>query len=140
MLGDLVEVDQTLETARQLIYAHRTAKTYSEQYARIVATRLSLRRIWFDPLVANDKQNIRDLLTKMIAYVDALGAEYEERYLAVARQQRIDEEGLRLRVLALAGRNDPPPSVAGAAIRYMSRPVPGRCSRTLGDSPCSWGS
>lgn len=55
LLRDVVEVDQTMAVARQLIAAHKTAKTYSEQYANIVAARLTLRRVWLDPLVANDK-------------------------------------------------------------------------------------
>jgi hypothetical protein len=35
LLRDVVEVDQTLAVARQLIAAHKTARTYSEQYANI---------------------------------------------------------------------------------------------------------
>ena len=51
LLHNVVEVDQTLAVARQLIAAHKTARTYSEQYANIVAARLTLRRVWLDPLV-----------------------------------------------------------------------------------------
>jgi hypothetical protein len=117
MLRDIVEVDQTLEVARQLIAAHKTAKTYSEQYVRILAARLILRRVWFDPLVANDSTrkgeaaSIRDHLDHMKGYVDALGAEYERSYLPVARQQRIDEEYLKLRTTELAARTGPPPAL-----------------------------
>ena len=37
LLRDAMEVDQTMAVARQFIAAHKTAKTYSEQYANIVA-------------------------------------------------------------------------------------------------------
>jgi hypothetical protein len=107
LLRDVVEVDQTLEVARQLIAAHKTARTYSEQYAKIVDTRLTLRRVWLDPLVANDQHRegdvtIRSHLDRMKDYVESLGKEYEKSYLRVARQQRIDEEYLKRRVGDLA--------------------------------------
>jgi hypothetical protein len=64
---------------------------------------LKLRRVWLDPLVANDrtskeeKADLRDCLTKMIEFVEALGLEYEKSYLPIARQQRVDEEYLKVR-------------------------------------------
>lgn len=107
LLRDVVEVDQTLDVARQLIAAHKTARTYSEQYANIVHTRLTLRRVWVDPLVANDKSGaIRSHLDRMKRYVEDLGEEYETSYLRVARQQRIDEEYLKRRVGDLASRRE----------------------------------
>ena len=115
LLREVVGVDQTVAVARQLIAAHKTAKTYSEQYAKILAVRLTLRRVWLDPLVANDKigegeaKPIRDHLDRMKEYVDKLGEEYEKFYLPVARQQRIDEEYLKQRTEELAsGRGAPP--------------------------------
>jgi hypothetical protein len=121
LLRDVVEVDQTMAVARQLIAAHKTAKTYSEQYANIVAARLTLRRVWLDPLVANDKiregeaKPIRDHLDRMKEYVDKLGEEYEEFYLPVARQQRIDEEYLKHRTEDLASRRGAPPNLTDQA-------------------------
>jgi hypothetical protein len=116
LLRDVVEVDQTVAVARQLIAAHKTAKTYSEQYANILAARLTLRRVWLDPLVANDKiregedKPIRDHLDRMKEYVDKLGEEYEKFYLPVARQQRIDEEYLKHRTGELASHRRAPPT------------------------------
>ena len=109
ILNDVVEVDQMIAVARQLIAAHKTAKTYSEQYAHLVRARLTLRRVWFDPLVANDvrdrteAQSIQDCLDLMKSYLDNLGEEYEKYYLRVARQQRIDEGYLNRRVSEAAG-------------------------------------
>src|SRR4051812_12386248 len=104
LLQSIVEVDQALAVARQLILAHRTAKTYSDQHARIVEARLVLRRVWDDPLVANDRnsEQLRDHLDRMKQFVDGLGAEYQNDYLAIARQQRVDEEYLKDQVGRLA--------------------------------------
>ena len=113
LLRDVVQVDQTLEVARQLIAAHKTARTYNEQYAKIIDTRLILRRVWLDPLVANDQRRegdvtIRSHLDRMKNYVEKLGEEYEKSYLRVARQQRIDEEYLKRRVGDLASCREAP--------------------------------
>ena len=104
LLRDVVEVDQTVQVARQLIAAHKTANAYSEQYANIVTARLALRRVWLDPLVANDKQvkTIQGHIDQMKKYVDKLGEEYEKCYLPVARQELIDEEYLKRRAEELA--------------------------------------
>jgi hypothetical protein len=108
LLADVMEVDQALLVARQLIKARKTAKAYSEQLDKVVNARLILRRVWIDPLVANDRGrdnetvSLRDCLDTMKEFVDDLGQEYEENYLAIARQQRIDEIYLKRRETELA--------------------------------------
>jgi hypothetical protein len=97
LLRDVVDIDQTLAAARQLIKAHKTAKTYSEQHKNIVDARLVLRRVWIHPLVADDRErlDLRGCLDQMKSFVDDLGNEYEQHYLPVARQQRLDERYLK---------------------------------------------
>jgi enoyl-CoA hydratase/carnithine racemase len=93
LLTNVVEVDETLEVARRLIAAHKTAKTYSEQYGNIVRGKLKLRQVSLDPLVvrAPDRAEIQGHLISMMKWIDELGSEYEDKYLHAARQQRIDE-------------------------------------------------
>jgi hypothetical protein len=93
LLGDVVEVDSTLEIARRLILAHKTARTYSEQYANILRGKLTLRQVALDPLVvrAPDRASIQGHLEAMMKWIDRLGLEYQSAYLHAARQQRLDE-------------------------------------------------
>jgi len=54
LLSQVVEVHETAQVARRLIATHQSARTYRDQHAALLAARLTLRRVWFDPLVAND--------------------------------------------------------------------------------------
>lgn len=100
-LMDVVGVDHTVETARKLINAHRTALTYNREHTNLIAAQLTLRQAWFDPLVANDREvdaaghKIADYLQQMTEYLAALTDEYEAEYLRVARQQLVDEAWLK---------------------------------------------
>ena len=100
-LMDIVGVDHTVETARKLMNAHRTALTYNREHTNLIAAQLTLRQAWFDPLVANDQEvdeaghRIADYLQQMTSYLAALTDEYEAEYLRVARQQLVDEAWLR---------------------------------------------
>jgi len=89
LLREVVELDETLEAARRLIVAHKTARTYSN----IVRGKLKLRQVALDPLVvrARDGALIQEHLITMMKWIDALGCPYEDKYLRAARQQRIDE-------------------------------------------------
>ncbi|MCS7477991.1 hypothetical protein ACFFQW_48100 [Umezawaea endophytica] len=103
LLRQVVEVDESLAAARQLILAHKTAKTYAEQYKSLLESRLTLRRVILDPLMANDtSKDLRAALRRMLDYLEALSSEYEREYLPVARQQRLDEECVTVLVRALA--------------------------------------
>jgi hypothetical protein len=98
-LKTIVEVDETLEVARRLIIAHKTAKTYSEQYSEVVAAKLKLRQVSLAPLVANDhnSESLGRKLSRMMVWMDQLSKEYEDNYLRMGRQQRIDEAYLTAR-------------------------------------------
>ena len=105
---DVVGVDHTVETARKLLNAHRTALTYNREHTNLIAAQLTLRQAWFDPLVANDQEvdaaghKIAHYLQQMTAYL-APTNEYEAEYLRVARQQIVDDAWLR----ATAGSRTP---------------------------------
>jgi hypothetical protein len=100
-LMDIVGVDHTVETARKLMNAHRTALTYNREHANLIAAQLTLRQAWFDPLVANDQKvdeaghRIAEYLQQMTSYLATLTDEYEAEYLGVARQQLVDDAWLR---------------------------------------------
>ena len=100
VLMEVVGVDHTVETARKLMNAHRTALTYNREHTNLIAAELILRQAWFDPLVANDREvdgdghRIADYLMQMTNYLGALTDEYEDQYLRVARQQLVDEAWL----------------------------------------------
>jgi len=135
MLTEVVGVDHAVQVARQLIWAHKTVATYRDQYQVLVASRLRLRRMRHDPLVVNDdrqtkerdgNKTVRDHLTGMQRYLDDLCAEYEARYLAAARQQRIDEVFLTGRCAAIANREadaEYPPPPPNPPAQQQSTPV-----------------
>lgn len=112
LLQEIVEAHQKLAVACQLVNAHKTAKTYSEQNEKILEVRATLRRVYTHPLVAGDRPgrsevSLDDHLNIMKGYVDDLGLEYEGKYLSAARQQRIDEQYLKVRIEQLVGNPDP---------------------------------
>jgi hypothetical protein len=108
LLQDVVEAHQKLTVACQLINAHKTAKTYAEQHEKILSVRSTLRRFCSHPLVAGDragrgKVSLLGHLQVMKDYVERLGDEYARQYLAAARQQRIDEQCLKVHIEELVG-------------------------------------
>jgi hypothetical protein len=95
LLHDVIQANATVLVARLLLAAHATAKTYSEQIKELIRVGATLRRIAAHPEVYKDSE-LRDSINQMIQYLIELFREYEERYLPVARQQRVDEERLKL--------------------------------------------
>lgn len=90
VLNDLVAANQTVTLARVRLQAQRSAKTYQEQLAELMRARVELRRICAIGIVIGEPP-LRDHVDAMREYLDALGSEYENGYLRVARQQRLDE-------------------------------------------------
>jgi hypothetical protein len=99
VLNDLVAANQTVTLARFRLQAHRSATTYQEQPAELMRARVELRRICAIGVVIGAPP-LRDQVVAMRAYLDALGSEYEDGYLAVSRQQRLDELWLDDRIRA----------------------------------------
>jgi len=90
VLNDLVAANQTVMLARLRLTSHRTAKSYHEQLEELMGARVELRRMNAIGMVIGDP-TLRGHISAMREYLDALGREYEREYLAVARQQRLDE-------------------------------------------------
>lgn len=90
ILNDLIAANQKLILARVRLQAHRSAKTYQEQLAEVMAARVEVRRIGALDIVNRDR-SLSDQITVMRRYLDDLGQEYAAGYLTVARQQRLDE-------------------------------------------------
>lgn len=90
VLDDLVAAHQTVMVARLRLAAQRSALTYHEQLGQLVGARAEIRRLRGVGTVIRDP-SLREHIDAMRRYLDALGAEYEKGYLAVARQQRLDE-------------------------------------------------
>jgi hypothetical protein len=90
VLTDLVAANQTVTLARFRLQARRSATTYQEQLAELMRARVELRRICAIGIVIGAPP-LRDHVVAMRAYLDALGSEYANGYLAVSRQQRLDE-------------------------------------------------
>lgn len=106
LLQDIVDAKEKMEVACQLVKAHKTAKTYSEQNVKILEVRATLRRVETHPLVMSEgdaEGSICYHLDKMREYVEELASEYVDHYLAVGRQQRIDERYLVVYINDLVG-------------------------------------
>jgi hypothetical protein len=90
--------------------------------------RVELRRILALGIVAGDLP-LRDLISAMRDYLDALGQEYEYGYLHVARQQRLDELWLIERMKA---------AMDGDGVPVLSAPLaePTESWRLLQDPAC----
>jgi hypothetical protein len=130
LLHELIGAHDAAQMASRLLSAHATAKTYSEQITVLTAARGTLRRLSSAPGVHEDKE-LHDALLAMRWYLKRLIKEYQEKYLPVARQQRLDEAvlGFRLGKVAESDRPDfpvlPPelgqPLPAGLALQDAGR-------------------
>jgi hypothetical protein len=107
VLHDLVAANQVVMLGRVRLAAHRSALTYREQLAEVMRARVELRRILAIGIVAGDRP-LRDLISALRNYLDAMGREYESGYLHVARQQRLDELWLTERLKAAIDNTDMP--------------------------------
>jgi hypothetical protein len=102
VLKDLVAANDTIMLARFRLKAQRSALMYEEQLAEFMRARVELRGIEATGLVIGD-QSLREDISAMRNYLDALGSEYETGYLRVSRQQRLDELWLTDRMKAASG-------------------------------------
>ena len=101
MLHQLVGAHDETQMAGRLLEAHATAKTYAEQITVLTNTRGTLRRLSSAPQV-QDEETLRNALLTMRKYLKEVIKEYQAKYLAVARQQRLDEAVLTERFKRLA--------------------------------------
>ncbi len=101
MLHELVGAHDETQMAGRLLQAHATAKTYAEQITALTTARGTLRRLSSEPQVKDD-ETLRSALLRMRKYLKKVIKEYQAEYLAVARQQRLDEAVLTERFKRLA--------------------------------------
>lgn len=101
MLHELIGAHDETQMAVRLLEAHATAKTYAEQITVLTNTRGTLRRLSSAPEVQREETLHHALLT-MREYLKKVITEYQAKYLAVARQQRLDEVVLTQRLKRLA--------------------------------------
>ena len=87
---DLLAANQKLVLARvRAAQAHRSARTYQEQLAEVMAARVEMRRIGAIDLVNRDA-SLTGWIIAIMEYLDALGHEFAAGDLHAARQQRLD--------------------------------------------------
>jgi hypothetical protein len=103
-LHELIRAHDEVQMAGRLLSAHATAKTYREQMEVVTAARGTLRRLSSN--CGEDERVLHDALLRMRRYLKQLVLEYRDQYLQVARQQRLDEETLDVRLRALAKDSD----------------------------------
>jgi hypothetical protein len=107
-------IDQ-LETARLLINAHRSVRTYEEQMRQLLAVRASVldvqRSIEAVRTEMDDADQVLSHINQMDKYLAELGAEYKNEYPIVAKRQRYDEALTRSRIenSVRNGDEEPPP-------------------------------
>lgn len=97
LLQDLIAAHDLAQLSSRLLSAHATAKAYSEQMAQINEVRATIRRLSSAP-EAHDEPSLSEPLLAMRRYLRLLVEEYRGKYLAVARQQRLDEAVLSYRL------------------------------------------
>jgi hypothetical protein len=97
LLQDLIAAHDLAQLSSRLLSAHATAKTYSEQMTQIHEVRANIRRLSSAPEVHDDPSLSTPLLA-MRRYLRLLVEEYRDKYLAIARQQRLDEAALTYRL------------------------------------------
>jgi len=107
VLNDLVAADQTVMLGRFRLQAHKSALTYQKELAEFMSARVELRRICAIGIVIGDRR-LRDQISAMREYLDALAWEYDRGYLCVARQQRLDELWLTDQIKAVKDGADVP--------------------------------
>lgn len=101
MLHELIGAHDETQMAGRLLEAHATARTYAEQITVLTTTRGTLRRLSSAPQVQDDER-LRNALLSMRKYLKEVIKEYQAKYLAIARQQRLDEAVLTERFKRLA--------------------------------------
>jgi hypothetical protein len=96
-LADLKAVYDSVESARVLIEAHKSARSYGEQIRRLGKSRVRLegvhRAIRADTIDFQKAGNgLVGCIDHMIRYIEFLEEEYHEKYLSASRKQRVDEQ------------------------------------------------
>jgi hypothetical protein len=117
LLADLRLVHDRAESARLLIAAHRSAKTYGEQMRDLIGCQvvlLKVKRI-LDVRRDSDRQDqFTEPIAHMVGYLRALQEEYRDHYKTVSDCQRYDEQVTKLEFERAAkqevGIGDAPPS------------------------------
>jgi hypothetical protein len=104
-LHQLIGAHDEVQMASRLLSAHATAKTYAEQIKVLTSARGTLRRLASSPGVY-EYALLHDELMKMRSYLKDLIKEYQQKYLRVARQQRLDELVLDYRLKSLAAADE----------------------------------
>jgi hypothetical protein len=94
LIADMHHNHDRLETARLLIAAHRSARTYGERMREVIDAHVVLLKIARLPgmgVLEHDPHDV-DHLENMLAYLVALQVEYQHNYKKVSDLQRYDEE------------------------------------------------
>jgi hypothetical protein len=73
VLHDLVVANQKVEMARLRLLAHRSARSYQEQFGEFMDARVDIRRINAMRIVVEDRSLLPEHIDKMQHYLDALG-------------------------------------------------------------------
>jgi hypothetical protein len=106
-LHELIGAHDEVQMAARLLSAHATARTYADQIKVLTSARGTLRRLSSAPEVQED-QALHKALLAMRKYLKEIIKEYQAKYLPVARQQRLDEAVLDVRLKRLAESNELP--------------------------------
>jgi hypothetical protein len=104
-LHELIGAHDEAQMAARLLSAHATAKTHADQVKVLTSARGTLRRLSSAPEVRQDEE-LRAALLTMRRYLKEVIKEYQAKYLPVARQQRLDEATLDVRLKKLAESNN----------------------------------
>jgi hypothetical protein len=99
LIADMHANHDRLETARLLIAAHRSAKTYGERMREVIDAHVVLLKIARSTGLGVMDADTRDAecLEWMLGYLLALQQEYERRYKEVSNLQKYDEAVVKTR-------------------------------------------
>jgi hypothetical protein len=99
LIADMHANHDRMETARLLIAAHRSAKTYGERMREVIDAHVVLLKIARTRglgVIKADKRD-SDCIEWMLGYLLALQQEYERRYKEVSNLQKYDEAVIKAR-------------------------------------------
>jgi hypothetical protein len=118
MLQDLVVGQEALEGACLRLLSNTNASTYADMIESCREMRAMLRRIIALPEAYEPPGDLRRQVQRMRHYLKPLIQEYEEHYLRVARQGKLDEKVLEVRLDDLA--KSVQPALLGDLLKPMS--------------------
>ena len=112
-LDDLKSVYDTVDRARGLIRAHRSAATYGSEMRNLIDARVQLKNVeraleTTSELRPNVLPRLRDAVDSMKRYLEWLNDEFESQYKSISNEQRVYEARIEKELKEIGLEGKPP--------------------------------